>query len=456
MISRKTIDNQILKLALPAVVTNITVPLLGLCDTAISGHLGDSIYVAAIAAGSMMLNVLTWLCGFLRMGTSGLTAEAYGADDEKRQLTILYRSIALALAIGAATVIFHGYIRTMLINLISASTATSSLASEYFKISIWSIPPLLCILSINGWFIGMQTTTKPMVISISMNIINIAASLILVLFFKTGFQGVAWGTVIANWSTLAIASGIVIKFINSRNLKSKGISLFHTEGVTRFFKTNTDLFLRSACIMGVSLSFTSIGARMGDTILGANALLMQFFIIFSYITDAMAYAAEALTGRFAGAHDSKSLLLSVKRLLFWGMMTACIFTLIYIYGYDFLLRLMTDRSEIIKICKDLSIYVFLLPVCSIGAFLLDGIFIGFTATKRMLTTTFVATVIFILIIYTQINFTFSSESGLMKANGYMWIAFLSYLFSRSIGLAIQLPIVLKSNLRPHPTKITSH
>lgn len=435
----KEINRSIISLSLPAIATNITVPLLGLCDTAISGHLGNAIFIAAIAAGSTMLNVILWLCSFLRMGTSGLTAEAYGAKDLVRQTSILVRSVGTALTIGLLILLFKNTISDILLTVIDPSDETKALSTEYFHICAMGVPPLLCVLSINGWFIGMQNTVQPMIISITMNIINIAASFFCVFFADMGFRGVATGTLAANWITLILAILILIRFIKKRDIKFTKESFTSSKGGAKFVKTNINLFLRSFCIMGVSLAITATGARISDLTLAANALLMQFFILFSYFTDGFAYSAEALVGKFYGAKSRIGMKTTIRLLSAWGLSLVVIFTIIYLVFQEPILHILTDNIDVIEYCGSFAIYIILIPVVSAAAFILDGVYIGLGRTRRMLVTTAIGTFIFALILWMFIYSENALKSSSDTSNSFLWIAFLSYLFIRSIGLAVQLP-----------------
>lgn len=419
-------------LALPAIASNITIPLLGLCDTAITGHLGRTEYLAAIAAGSTMLNVILWLCGFLRMGTTGLAATALGQRDRTAQSVVLLRAIAIAAIIGIGIVICSGPVMSLLLTLISPSADSAPYAAEYFTICSRGIPPLLVTLSINGWLIGMQNTVIPMAVSISMNVINVAGSLIAVFLLKQGLMGVAYGTLTANWLSLVIAIALLAWFIRGKGFKFHISDILRGGGFRKFFNVSLELFLRSTCIMAVSTAVTSCGARMGDLTLAANAVTMQFFFFFSYVMDGFAFAGEALTGESSGAADGATLRRSIRALLIWSAGVACMFLLIYLCGARSIINLLTDIPAVRETCHSLLTVILLIPVVSFAAFILDGFFIGFTATRRMLFTTLAASLVFAAVIISA-----------PLSNMFLWTAFLLYLFSRGVGLSLQLPALLK-------------
>lgn len=424
----KSINRRILALALPAIASNITIPLLSLCDTAITGHLGRTEYIAAIAAGATMLNVILWLCGFLRMGTTGLSATAYGSRDLQTQAVVLSRAIFSALLIGIGILLFSHPLLSLLLSIIAPSADAAPLASEYFRICAWGIPPLLITLSINGWLIGMQNTVIPMAIAVSMNIINVAASLTAVFVLKAGFRGVALGTLTANWLALFLAIILLARFIRGRGYSFSLALIFRKGGFRKFFSVSVELFFRSACIMAVSTAVTSMGARMGDLTLASNAVAMQFFFFFSYFMDGFAFAGEALVGEAAGAANRRSLVSAIKALLIWSAGVAVSFLIIYALASHVIIDLITDIPEVRTACRTLLPAILLIPPLSFLAFILDGFFIGFTATRRMLLTTLAASVVFAV---TLLTFPLS--------NALLWTAFLSYLFLRGLGLLIQLP-----------------
>ena len=340
------LNKEILRLSLPAIVSNITVPLLGLSDTAISGHLGRPEFIAAIAVASMMLNVAFWLFGFLRMGTTGLTAEAFGASDNRRILSVLMRSVLIALTVGVLFVILRRPMAEILLDFVGAERGVRELALEYYLLCIFGAPALLSTMSFNGWFVGMQSTFTAMIVSISVNVINIALSLLFVFVFDMGFIGVGWGTLIAQWIGLLIAAVLFVRFLRRHDIHVGEGNLLRG-GFAKFFRVNTNLFFRSACVMMVSMSVTAAGARLGSVTLAANAVMMQFFVFFSYFMDGFAFTGEALTGRFSGAGDFVMLRRSVRQLLVWSAGMALSFFLIYFFGLHAITSFITDDAVVV-------------------------------------------------------------------------------------------------------------
>lgn len=430
-----------LGLAVPAIISNITVPLLGLCDTAIAGHLGSSVYLAAIAAGSMMMNVIFFLLTFLRTGTTGLTAKAYGAGAPDEQRAVFSRSFFLAVAAGVAVILLGEPLCRLLSLIISAPAPVSALAADYFKICILGAPAQLGIMAANGWMVGRQSTVLPMTVSITVNIINIALSLAAVFALKWGFAGIAVGTMVSNWCGLVLALYLARRSFGGKRLFASRREVFARGEMVKFFRVNSDLFLRSACVMAVSLSVTSIGARLGADVLAVNAVINQFFIFFSYFMDGFAFAAEAMVGKAYGARDGKAMHRDTKALGLWSLIMAVTFTAIYLGFGNEIVALLTSEESVRELAAGLRLWIVALPAISVAAFIFDGFYIGVIATRRMLVSTATAMAVFFLI-------AFIHPGGIaLPDNHTLWTAFLSYLLTRGVVLAWQWPKLSKCIMR---------
>lgn len=379
-------DHQILKIAMPAIVTNITVPLLGLVDTAIVGHMGDAAYIGAIAVGSMIFNLVYWVFGFLRMGTSGLTAQAYGRQDELAMRRILRQSLKWAGGIALLLILLQWPLCEVMLAVIGPTADVRPLAATYFYYVVWGAPASLGLFALTGWYIGMQNTRYPMYISILQNVTNIIVSLLLVYGLGMKVEGVALGTVIAQY--VGLLTGIVLLPKGVRKIEPGG------GGVESFFRINRDIFLRTLFLVGVNLCFTAIGARQGATILAVNTLLMQLYLLFSYVMDGFAYAGEALGGRYWGAHKWKPFMATVRRLFVWGAMMTALFTAVYVLGGESFLRLLTDEPSVVEASRDFVWWAYLIPVAGVSAFVWDGMFIGITASRGMLLSAIIAAATF--------------------------------------------------------------
>ena len=438
-------DKQILHIAVPSIVSNITVPLLGLVDVSIVGHLGAASYIGAIAVGGMLFNMIYWIFGFLRMGTGGLTAQAYGQRNEAETARILLRSLSVSLLLAAALIVLQYPIRLLAFLMIDASREVQEMASLYFHICIWGAPATLGLYSFIGWFIGMQNSRFPMYIAITQNVVNIGASLFFVFALNMEVAGVALGTLIAQYAGLTMASLLCLRKYRSLRPYAKRHRLFERQAMARFFSVNRDIFFRTLCIVAVTVFFTSTGTAYGDVVLAVNTLLMLLFTLFSYVMDGFAYAGEALSGKHIGAGNRTEFRRTVRHLFGWGTTLAAAFTLLYGIGGKNFLGLLTDDTEVIRASGDYFLWVLAIPAAGFSAFLLDGICIGATATRIMLHAIFIASTGFFLIYYGMCS---------TWGNHALWTAFITYLALRGIAQALLSGKLLKG--RNFPTFADKH
>ncbi len=385
-------DRQILQIAVPSIVSNVTVPLLGLIDVAIVGHMGSAVNIGAVAVGSMIFNLTYWLFGFLRMGTSGLTAQALGRRDLTEISRILVRSVMVAAGIATVLIVLQMPLLWLMFWLIEPTEDVAPLAVTYFRIVIWGAPASLALFSLTGWFIGMQNTRFPMAVSILQNVVNIMASLTLVYGIGMKIEGVALGTVIAQYAGLLMAVGMLLRGY-SRIFRNRH-NIWNLKGIRAFFSVNRDIFLRTVCLVAVNLYFTSAGARQGAVVLSVNTVMLQLFLFFSYFMDGFAYAGEALGGRFFGARNDSAFHETVRRLFGWALIVTTAFTLLYIVASMDIVRLLTDEPQVRDVARDYIWWIWLVPAAGAAAFIWDGIFVGITATRGMLVSTIVATLSF--------------------------------------------------------------
>ena len=429
-------NKRILGLAVPSIISNITVPLLGLVDVSIVGHLGSATYIGAIAVGGMLFSMIYWIFGFLRMGTSGLTAQAYGRRDLAEVILSFVRSVGIAFGLGLLLILLQYPILKVAFMLIDATPAIKELASLYFRICIWGAPAVLGLYSFAGWFVGMQNSRFPMYIAITQNVVNIAASLFFVFVWNRGVAGVAMGTLVAQYAGLLMASLLWYGYYRRLWQKLNWQMLTDYEAMRSFFILNRDIFFRTLCLVAVTTYFTSRGAEQGDIILAVNTLMMQLFTLYSYIMDGFAYAGEALTGRYVGAHNQADLTRMIQTLFAWGVGLALAFTLLYGIGGSSFLGLLTNEQEVLNASSDYFYWVLAIPLAGMAAFLWDGIYIGATASRQMLYSMLVASVSFFIL-----QGIFQQRMG----NHALWMAFIAYLFLRGLvqtGLARK--ILLKS------------
>lgn len=424
-------NKEILQLAIPSIVSNVTVPLLGLVDLAIVGHIGNEVYISAIAVGSMIFNVVYWVFGFLRMGTSGLTAQAFGRKDTDGQVSALIRSLTIGILIGLAFIALQYPLKAVMMWAMNTPVASVPLVARYFGIVIWGAPAMLGLYGLTGWFIGMQDTRTPMVVALFQNGINILASLFFVIILGWDIQGVAAGTLIAQWSGFLMAAyvmtrkcrGLRTRHDTQRRLVGRLKEIFAYAPMARFFTVNRDIFLRTLCLVAVNLFFTSAGGSQGSMLLAVNTLLMTLFTLFSYVMDGFAYAGEALSGKYYGAGDAVQFR-DVNRWLFiWGFAVAMAFTAVYVVGGESFLGLLTSSHEVVSSAEPFLPWAYAIPLCGVAAFIYDGIFIGITASRGMLVSSAVAAAAYFTI-YMALRTTLGNHA--------LWLAFLVFLIMRGL------------------------
>ncbi len=420
-------NKRILQLAVPSIISNITVPLLGLVDVAIVGHIGDASYIGAIAVGSMLFNVIYWLFGFLRMGTSGMTSQALGRRDLTEVMRLLVRSLSIGVGIGLMFFILQSLIIGIGLWAMSPEADVIGLARRYCQVCIWGAPSVLGLYGFTGWYIGMQNTRIPMVVSLTQNVVNIIVSLLLVFVAHLTVEGVALGTVIAQWWGFLMAC--VLFRTHYRRLARYDFRrhLFAAAPLRKFFFLNRDIFLRTVCLVAVNLFFTAAGSRDSTLVLAVNTLLMTLFTIFSYFMDGFAYAAEALAGKYYGAGNTTALHDVVKRTMCFGGIVAVAFTLLYIIGGEHFLALLTSDRRVIVASGEYFWWAVLIPLAGMTAFVFDGIFVGITRSKSMLLSTAVSSAVFFALF-----FSLHTAWG----NHALWLGFVVYLAARGFVLAL--------------------
>ena len=421
-------DRQILQIALPSIVSNITVPLLGMIDVAIVGHMGSPVYIGAVAVGSMIFNLVYWLFGFLRMGSSGLTSQALGRRDLAEVTRLLVRSVTIALGIALLLIVLQIPMKWASFALIGPTADVAPFAETYFYIVIWGAPAVLGLYSLSGWFIGMQNTRFPMFISIMQNVVNILTSLTLVYGFGMKIEGVALGTVIAQYAGFIVALGLLYRHYGRIRgyLVIKGT--FVREAMGRFFNVNRDIFLRTLCLVAVNLYFTSAGARQGAVILSVNTVMMQLYLFFSYFMDGFAYAGEAIGGKTYGAKNATAFHETLRRLWMWTLIVTTAYTLLYIVTGEWIVNLLTDEPQVREASSEYLWWAWLIPAAGSAAFIWDGIFIGITATRGMLVSSFISTLIFFAICHISLLLPPST----LHENHFLWLAMVVYLAMRGI------------------------
>ena len=421
------IHREILRLAVPSILANITIPLVGLVDTAIVGHISDASAIGGIAIGTMLFDLLYWNFGFLRVGTSGLTAQAYGREKTHQDSphegrgsevgSLLFRSLRVALIGALACIAIPWLFVKGVLVLVPCSAEVAAFAERYFFVRIWAAPATLSLMALKGWFIGMQDTVSPMATDILVNVVNMAASYVLAVYTPLGGVGVAWGTLIAQYAGLVLAIGILGKKYQltlplcrgswrgscaSRRVSCEG------RGGSSLFRLNSQLFVRSLCFMVVYVGFTALASKYGDTELAVSAILMKLFMLFSYFVDGFAYAGEALVGKqigeikgsAAGQGSPSASLVSCLRsvviaLFAWSLGVGAVFTLVYALWGTGCIGMMTDDAVVRAAAMPYMGWLIAMPLVSTLAFMWDGVYVGAAAGKEIMIAMIWAAVAFV-------------------------------------------------------------
>lgn len=388
----RTLNKEILRLALPSILANITVPLVGMVDTSIAGHIEGSAatFIGAISVGAIFFSLLYWSFSFLRSGTGGLTAQAFGRADMREAGRILLRAFLLALGVAVLALACQVPFMRLVSLIIDASPEVRELASRYFFIRIWAAPATLSLMSFRGWFVGMQDSVSSMWVDLLINAVNILASIVFTFgiggWAGMGFDGIALGTVVAQYCGMLYCV-LVCCFKYKKVLKLLKISdlhaLFNKSHLASFFKMNADLFVRSLCFIGIYVGYTLIAARFGDLYLSCSSIIMQLLMLFSYFTDGFAYAGEALTGRFIGSGEKVMLRRCVRYVFVWIIALALFFSLVYYLTDRALLSVMTSDESVIAACSAFLPWLLIMPPIGCVTFTWDGIFLGATKSSAL-------------------------------------------------------------------------
>ena len=408
-------NKQILKLAIPNIISNLSVPLLSSVDTALMGRQEGVEYIGAVALGSLIFNFVYWSFAFLRMGTTGLAAQALGKKDKSQMMNILGRALALALFSGLVILLIQIPLARMSFHLLGASTQVEVLAQEYFYMRVWAAPATLCLYVMMGWFFGMQNSIYPLILTVIINTTNIIFNIYFVNVLEMKADGVALGTVIAQYTGLVCA--IILFFYKYRHLIShlQAKAILEIESLKRFMSLNSDIFIRTFCLVFAFAFFDNQSAILGDLTLAVNGVLLQFTFWMSYGIDGFGYASESLVGKYYGAKQPNKLRQAIRLSFLWGMGFAIIYSLLYAIFGESLLYIFTNQMNIIEAAKPYLIWLVIFPLVATPAYIWDGVYIGLTASKAMRNTMILALIIYLIFFSIQYQFTDWGNHGLWAA-----------------------------------------
>jgi MATE family multidrug resistance protein len=422
------LKKQILRLAIPNVISNITVPLVGIIEIALVGHLGSPAYIGGVGFGTMVFTLIYTGLGFLRMGTTGLTAQAYGAGDFRGTASILFRALIFSIIAGFTLIALQNPIEKLLISGLHGSEMALHYAGIYFRTRIYAAPATLAIFVFMGWFIGMQNSKIPMIITIIISVSNILFSGFFVLYSEKGISGVALGTVVSQYLGLAFCLFFYLKYFKRTSLLFKIKSVLDITAMKRFFVVSSDIFIRSLLLTGSFFLFNAVSASLGDDVLALNSVMLQFLWFFAYVVDGFSYASGTLSGRFKGENDHFKLQAAVSKSIVFGFFIAIVFTLIYIFATVPVFHLLTDNLNVIKMAQSYKYWIWIMPLTAFSAFIYDGIYIGITATKIQRN----IMLFVVLVLFVPILFIFKNIAG----NHGMWAAITVLMLARGIGLRV--------------------
>lgn len=420
-------NRTILRLAVPNIISNLSVPLLGAVDTALVGHLENVYYLGAIAIGGMIFNFIFWGFGFLRMGTTGITAQAYGKENKTESVMTLARALCVAGVFSLLILLLQVFIADLGFLLVDTSPEVERYTRIYFNIRIYTAPATLGLYAINGWFLGMQNARYPMIIAVALNALNIALDVFFVYSLNMHVDGVAWGTLIARYFGIILAVGLLWYKYQDWVKEYVHDKLLELQPLKKFFTVNRDIFLRTLCLIFTFSFFTAKSATMGDVILAANTILLQLWMMVSYGIDGFAFAAESLIGRFTGSGQQKKVRHAVKYCFGWGLGIGLVASGVYWLFDESILRLFTDQQPVIAAAMLVFGWTVAGPTVSSFCYIWDGIFIGATATAPMRNSMLIATALVFLPVY------FITVPYL--GNHAIWLAMVSFMIARGATLS---------------------
>lgn len=424
-------NRTILRLAIPNIISNLSVPLLGAVDTALVGHLDEVYYLGALAIGSVIFNFIFWGFGFLRMGTTGLTAQEYGRKDRVKMVMILARVQFLSMIIGLAIIFLQTPIAGLSLLLIDSTQSVAEYTRVYFDIRIYTAPAVLALYGLNGWFLGMQNARYPMIITIVMNVLNILFNVAFIYGVGMTVDGVAYGTLVSTYLAFGLAALLFWKKYRQYISDYNHQLLFNVDELKKYFSVNRDIFIRTLCLIFTFSFFTAVSAQQGNLILAANTILLQLWFIVSYGIDGFAFAAESLVGRFKGSMEKNKLARAVWFNIGWGLFLGVMGTAVYALLGNQILAIFTDKADVLAVAKTVLIWTILAPVVSSFCYIFDGIYIGATETKAMRNTMIVSTFFVFLPAY-------YGATALFGKHG-LWLAMVLFMITRGIALGVYLP-----------------
>ncbi|MDX1684061.1 MAG: MATE family efflux transporter [Saprospiraceae bacterium] len=423
-------DREIFRLAWPNIISNVSVPLLSSVDTALMGYLSAE-HLGAVGLGSMIFNFFYWNFGFLRMGTTGMTAQSYGARNKPEITAVFFRALIVSTLIAILIIVFQNPIVDLGVVAMNATDTQADLVKAYVLTRIWAAPATLGLYVLMGWLLGLQNAVIPMLVTIAINLINIALSYYLIIVMGYGIRGVALGTVIAQYFGLILVLILIAVYFKKYLPRLPFSRIVEWSAYKKFFLINRDIFIRTLCLTFAFAFFYSQSSKYGEILLGVNVVLLQFLNWMSYGIDGFAYAAESLVGKYKGAQDFKILDQTIRRVFLWSSVMAVGYALLYGLGGDLLFRIFTDVDQVIQAAGPYLLWMALLPIVGFASYIWDGVFVGLTASKAMRNSMLLSLLVYLICYYTLephygVNALWTSLAAFLLARG----LFQHYLFYR--------------------------
>ncbi|GAE36487.1 MATE family efflux transporter [Halalkalibacter akibai] len=429
-------QKQYLVLAIPLVISGISTPILGAVDTAVVGRIPDPALIGGVAIGAVIFNTMYWLLGFLRVSTSGFTAQAQGAGNQQEMILSFIRPMIIAVIFGLLFVLIQKPVLELALFLIGSSEAVSSFASTYFFIRIWGAPFILLSYVLIGWLVGMGHVKLSLALQIFMNLLNIILSIILVLHMGMGIEGVAFATLISEVTAVLFGACIVFRLKGYNLFRIDFKSIMNTKSLLKMLKVNRDLFLRTVCLLTMTGIFTAKGASMGEVTLAANAILLQIQYLVAYLFGGFANASGILVGRAIGGRNYSVYKRSFSLSAEWGFFTAIMLSICILLFGDFIIALFTTIVDVQEVTKEYLLWMVLFPFVGFWGLQLEGIFSGATEAKSIRDSIILALLVFLIALWIMLP---------SYNNHGLWFAFIVFSLSRSLFLSMFIPKLTKAN-----------
>lgn len=426
-------NREILRIAIPNIISNITVPLMGIASTFIAGRVAGSdgaTTIGALSIGVAIFNFIYWNCSFIRMGTSGLTAQAFGAKQHKEYTLMLWRAVVVALGVGLLAFALQWPLGEFSLWFMSTGDgASDAMISDYFYTRIWAVPAGIMLFAFNGWLTGMQNAVVPMAVAILVNVLHIGFSYLFSIVGTMSIDGIALASVVAQWTGVVTTVVIIIALYRKKLEKVSWTEVMDMKAMKQFFHINSDIIVRTFCLVAVYTFFTKASADMGDkNILAVNTILLQLFTLFSYMNDGFAFAAEALTGRFVGARDVTSLKKCIKYCIVWSVVIAVAYVGAYVGWWQDIFTLLVDSesadiAELLAVAEQYIGWIIIIPIACALPFVMDGIMVGATRSRIMRNSMVWSALCYFVLLY---------GTGWLIGNNAIWLAFTSFMFIRGV------------------------